>query len=250
MKSEKSKKYVTSINDFCRLIFCVLFCLLPSAFCLLPSASSLFAAEQSTVETKLVNFIKQFYEEKENVNVKFNSYPSALRGNAKVNHINFAKVPDSNGDGICTIEVEEKKGFRRNVHVSFRVFSKKSIYVLKQNLKKGDFINRGDITRKEISMNDNKGKYPLDIEDVVGKTVKKDLNAGAVIRNDMIEDRYAVKRNEIVNIVVQSNRLSVQTKGRAIEKGKVGDIIRVKNVSSNKEILGKVMGSGVVSVDM
>lgn len=237
-------------NDFSRLYFCVLCCLLSSVVCLLSFSTFLFAAEKVTVEARLVNFIRQFYEEKDNIEVKFNSYPAILKQNAKVNHINFSKVPDANGDGICTIEVEEKKGFRKNVHVSFRVFSKKRIYVLKQNLKRGDIIEASDIIRKEVLMNENKGRYPSVIEDVVGKTVKKDINAGSVIRNDLIEDRYAVKMNEIVSIVAQNNRISVRTKGRAIEKGKIGDIIRVKNVSSNKEILGKVTGSGVVSIDM
>jgi flagella basal body P-ring formation protein FlgA len=90
----------------------------------------------------------------------------------------------------------------------------------------------------------------LDIEEIIGKTVKKDINAGTVVKNDMIEDRYVVKTNEIVSILAQNNRIMVKTKGRAIEKGKIGDVIRVKNVSSNKEILGKVVGSGVVTVDM
>ena len=44
--------------------------------------------------------------------------------------------------------------------------------------------------------------------------------------------------------------MCIRDRGRAIEKGKIGDVIRVKNVSSNKEILGKVVGSGVVTVDM
>ncbi|HQJ94463.1 MAG TPA: flagellar basal body P-ring formation chaperone FlgA, partial [Syntrophorhabdaceae bacterium] len=139
---------------------------------------------------------------------------------------------------------------RKNVHVSFKVFVKKHIYVLKQNLKRGDVINAGDIIKKEILLNENKGRYPLDIEKIIGKTVKKDINAGTVVKNDMIEDRYVVKTNEIVSILAQNNRIMVKTKGRAIEKGKIGDVIRVKNVSSNKEILGKVVGSGVVTVDM
>ena len=248
MKCEKSN--VKGNNDFCRLYFYVFICLLSSVFCLLSSVSSSYAARQLTVETQLVNFIKQFYEDKENVQIKFNSYPPILKENAKVNHINFTKVPDANGDGICTIEVEEKKGFRKNVHVSFKVFATKNIYVLKRDLKRGDVIAAGDIIKKEILMNENKGKYPLDIAEIVGKTVKKDINAGTVIKNDMMEDLYVVKTNEIVSILAQNNRITVKTKGRAIEKGKIGDFIRVKNISSSKEILGKVIGSGVVTVDL
>jgi flagella basal body P-ring formation protein FlgA len=246
---------ITVNNDFCRekgrlngLLLWVFICLLSSVFCLLPSVS--YAARQSTVEVQLINFIKQFYEDREGIQVKFNSYPSILKENASVNHINFTKIPDANGDGICTMEVTTKQGFRKNVHVSFKVFVKKHIYVLKQNLKRGDVINAGDIIKKEILLNENKGRYPLDIEEIIGKTVKKDINAGTVVKNDMIEDRYVVKTNEIVSILAQNNRIMVKTKGRAIEKGKIGDVIRVKNVSSNKEILGKVVGSGVVTVDM
>ena len=228
----------------------VLYILLFTIHYLLFTFSPVFAAEQSSVEEKVTSFIKQFYSEKGDVYIRFNNSPEVLKDKAKVSHINFAKVPDSNGDGLCTIEIEDKRGVKRNVYVSFRASNKKKLFVLKQNLKKGDVITARDIAKKEVFLSEDKGNYPSAIEDVIGKVIKKDVNAGAVFTNDMIEDNYVIKKNEIINVVAQSKRLSVQTKGRAEEKGRIGDTIRVKNMTSQKEILGKVTGSGVVNVDM
>ncbi|MCX5815066.1 MAG: flagellar basal body P-ring formation chaperone FlgA [Proteobacteria bacterium] len=248
MKSEKlnvkSGKQESMRTRF--VLYILLFTIHYSLF----TAFAVFAADQSTVEVKLTNFIKQFYSEKGDVYIKFNNYPEVLKDKAKVSHINFAKVPDSNGDGLCTVEIEDKRGLRRNVYVSFKALNKKRLYALKQNLKKGDIVTARDIAKKEVFLNENKGNYPSEIEDVIGKVIKKDVNAGAVFTNDMIEDNYVIKKNEIINVVAQSKRLSVQTKGRAEEKGRIGDTIRVKNMTSQKEILGKVTGSGVVNVDM
>jgi len=212
--------------------------------------SPVFAAEQFTVEAKVTSFIKQFYSEKGDIYIKFNNNTEVLKDKAKVSHINFAKVPDSNGDGLCTIEIEDKRGVKKNIYVSFRALNKKRLYTLKQNLKKGDIVTARDIANKEVFLSEDKGNYPSEIQDVIGKVIKKDMNAGTVFTNDMIEDNYVIKKNEIVSIVAQSKRLSVETKGRAEEKGRIGDTIRVKNMTSQKEILGKITGSGVVNVGM
>jgi flagella basal body P-ring formation protein FlgA len=38
-------------------------------------------------------------------------------------------------------------------------------------------------------------------------------------------------------------------KGKTIDKGKIGDTVRVKNISSGKEILGRVAAHNTVAID-
>jgi flagella basal body P-ring formation protein FlgA len=208
-----------------------------------------FAAEPSVVELKLKGFIKKFYGESEDAYIKIN-LPGSLKDNLRVKHINFVKIPDSNGDGLCLVEVDEKNGRTKNVYVSFKVSNKKKMFVLKQSAKRGDIVRSDDFIVKEVYMNGNGGDYPLRKEDVVGKALKRDIQAGTVITCQALEDSYVVQKGDSVNIVAENKKLMVQAKGRTLERGKIGDIIRVKNLTSDKEIVGRVAGSSTIKVDL
>jgi flagella basal body P-ring formation protein FlgA len=228
----------------------VLYILLLTMNFLLFTISCVLAADMSTLEDKITGFIKQFYNDREDVYVKFNNIPDALKERAKIKHIDFAKVPDSNGDGLCLVEIDGKNGRAKNVYISFRVQSKKKLFVLKQSVKRGDILRSGDILVKDTFITENGGVYPTRIEDVIGKAVKKDVAAGNTITCQILEDSFVVQRGDAVNIVAENKTLSIQTKGRTLEKGRVGDLVRVKNLTSDKEIVGRVAGSGTVKVDL
>ena len=217
---------------------------------LLFTFSLAFAAGISTVEDGITRFIKQFYEDREDLYVRFNNLPEVLQEKVRVRHIDFAKVPDSKGDGLCLVEVEGKNSRTRTVYVSFRVQTKRKVFVLKQNVKKGETIRSGDVIAKDTFMTENSGAYPLRVEDVLGKAAKRDMAAGTALTSHALEDIFTVKRGEAVNIVADNRNLSVQAKGVSLEKGKMGDLIRVKNLTSDKEIVGRVAGNGIVKVDL
>jgi flagella basal body P-ring formation protein FlgA len=244
MKGEKSKEH-----GYMRIRF-VLCLLLFTFYFLLFTVCVSFAAETSNIELKLKDFIKRFYSEREDIYIKLNHIPDSLKGKSRVRHINFAKIPDSNGDGLCLVEVDEKAGRTKNVYVSFRVSNKKKLFVLKHSAQRGDTIRSDEIMVKEVYMTGSGTIYPLKIEDVAGKVLKRDLPAGTVIISQAIEDSFVVQRGDTVNIVAENKKLLIQAKGRTLEKGKIGDIIRVKNLTSNKEIVGRVAGSSTVKVDL
>jgi flagellar basal body P-ring formation protein FlgA len=228
----------------------VLYLLLFTFHLSLFTASIVFAAETSTVEAKLKDFIRKFYSEREDIYIKLNHLPDSLKDKSRIKHINFAKMPDSNGDGLCMVEIDEKYSRTKNVYVSFKVSNKKKMFVLKQSAKRGDIIRSDDIFVKEVYMNGNGADYPLRMEDVVGKLLKRDITAGTVITSQILEDSFIVQRGDTVNIVAENRKFLVQATGRTLERGKMGDIIRVKNLTSNKEIVGKVAGSSTIKVDL
>jgi flagella basal body P-ring formation protein FlgA len=215
---------------------------------LLFTISCVFAA--ATVEDGITHFIKQFYDDREDVYVRFNNLPEALQERVRVRHIDFAKVPDSKGDGLCLVEIDGKNNRTRTVYVSFRVQVKKKIFVLKQGVKRGEIVRSQDVFVKDTFTTENSVVYPARIEDIVGKAVKRDMAAGTAITSQALEDSFAIQRGETVNIVADNKNLSVQAKGVSLEKGRLGDLIRVKNLTSDREIVGRVAGSGTVKVDL
>jgi flagella basal body P-ring formation protein FlgA len=238
---ERAGSYKLWVNNI-RLI-----CTLACVICLLPVACS--AAEYSLTEAKIVHFIKEIYKDSDDIQVRLNTIPSQLKENTRVKSINFKKVPDVNGDGICMVEVVAGVGRSKNVQVPFRVFTKRKLFVLNITGKRDQVIRRGDLSVQETYMNGKGDEYPSSVEDLTGKVLRRDIPANTVITYQMVEDSMAVQRGEIVSIVAENKNILVSAKGKTIDKGRMGDAVRVKNISSGKEIVGRVVAHNAVAVD-
>jgi flagellar basal body P-ring formation protein FlgA len=220
---------------------------LPSSIFHLPSVVQ--AAEYSVAEVKIINFIKEIYNDSDDVQIRLNTIPNQMKEKVKVKNITFTKVPDANGDGICAVEIDTNAGRSKNIQVPFRVFVKRKLFMLKIVLKRDESIKKEDIFIKETYMNGKGDEYPASITDLAGKILKRDLPANTILTYQMLEEPVAVQRGEVVNIVAENKKLLVLVKGKTIDKGRIGDTIRVKNISSGKEIVGRVTALNTVSID-
>jgi flagella basal body P-ring formation protein FlgA len=178
----------------------------------------------------------------------FGTIPGYLKDNVRVKNINFSRVPDASGEGVCFVEVDGASTRARNAYVSFKVLIKKNLFVLHQGGKKGDTVDLHDITVKDTYLSGGSNLYPASRDDVIGKKLKKDLPAGTVLTSQTLDAPVLLERGEIVTIMAESKRLLVQTKGQALEKGRLGDIIRVKNITSGKQLMGRITADNIVIV--
>jgi flagella basal body P-ring formation protein FlgA len=64
----------------------------------------------------------------------------------------------------------------------------------------------------------------------------------------VVRPRLAVKRGELVTLLLEGDGFQITTQAQASEDGRRGDTVRVVNVSSKREVVGSVEGAGVVRV--
>ena len=57
-----------------------------------------------------------------------------------------------------------------------------------------------------------------------------------------------ITRNQIVGLRYYANGINISTEGRALERGAVGDRIRVMNLGSRATIFGQVLNDGTIQV--
>jgi flagella basal body P-ring formation protein FlgA len=208
-----------------------------------------YSEDQSFIEAKISDFIKKIYNDDDELQIKFGKMPAPLKGRPNVKNMSFAKVPDAKGDGVCLVEIIDGKNNRdRSVYVPFRTLKKTKVYILTNSGKKSDVLRAESVTAKETHFNEKKPGYPSRLDDIVGRTLKKDVAAGTVITYSMLDDPVVIQKGEVVNIVAENKKLLVRTKGKAMEKGRMGDSIRVKNALSEKEVFGKVVDDNTVLV--
>ena len=207
-----------------------------------------FPDEQSPLEKRLTRFVEAFYGEESAIQVRFHNIPLSMNAGVRVKNVNFSKVPDAQGDGICIVEFDAKETRERSAYVPFKVFKKKRLFVLKAAGKAGDVINDADLLVKETYLT-GATAYPPSKAEVIGKRLSKDAPAGTVLTPQVLEDRVLVHSGAIVSIIAENRRLAIQSNGKALDKGRMGETVRVKNLTSGKEVYGKVTGSSVVSVE-
>jgi len=201
----------------------------------------------AAAEAEIRDFIKQMYGDSE-VQIVFTQLPAILKTGVTLKNISFAKVPDPTGDGICLVGIEGKSGAESSVYVPFKVLVKRMLYMAKRDIAKGEAIHLVDLAVKETYLNGSGGPYPEKVEAVLGKTAKKEIHGGECITKQLLEDQMAVQKGEAVSLTVENERLLVQAKGVALEKGRVGDLVRVKS-ASGKEVIGRVSGNDSVIVE-
>ncbi len=89
----------------------------------------------------------------------------------------------------------------------------------------------------------------LDIREVVGKRLKRPVAIGRVIRRGVLDQPVLVERRQIVTMVLQKGGLRISTRGEATADGRMGELIMVKNLQSEREVPCEVIGEGLARVD-
>ena len=84
--------------------------------------------------------------------------------------------------------------------------------------------------------------------DVIGQEARVVLYAGRPIYVDDIGPPALVTRNQIVRVVFEGAGLSIVTEGRAMERGAVGDRVRLMNLQSRATLFGQVQEDGTIRV--
>ncbi|THH35311.1 flagellar basal body P-ring formation protein FlgA [Aliishimia ponticola] len=105
------------------------------------------------------------------------------------------------------------------------------------------------LTEADLAVNPNLRNVGLsDFAQVVGMETKVVLYPGRAIRPADIRPPALVNRNQIVPLVFNQAGLSISTAGRALDRGAVGEMIRVMNLSSRSTLFGTVLPDGSIDV--
>ena len=94
-----------------------------------------------------------------------------------------------------------------------------------------------------------KGELPFsDTTALIDKQAKKYIRAGDMITPSMCERIPVVNPGDRVNIVMEKGLIKITAEGVARQKGGIGDLIRVVNLSSNQMIRGEIIDSTTVAI--
>lgn len=134
------------------------------------------------------------------------------------------------------------------VPVKISVFDK--VWVAKDTINNGSALTNQNICLedKEISLiTENVTRE--DFQPVNVKT-KKSYKPGDIIDSRYISKTPDVIRNNLVSIIFKNQNFSVVLSGQALENGKIGDFIKVRNKQYKKDYIGKVIGENKILINI
>ncbi len=136
------------------------------------------------------------------------------------------------------------------IHVPITIIRYSEVLVVRQNLPRGSILQTTDVESRRLNISRLSNGYFTEANEVQGKILKRSLRRGDILTSGMLDIRKLVKRGEIVTIMASSNTIAIRVKGKALMDGRKGDVIRVKNHSSKREIQAVVVATGLVKVSM
>ena len=120
--------------------------------------------------------------------------------------------------------------------------------VLRQRMLPGEVIRERDIAWQDARSDRISRNVVLDLVNLVGKSPRRPIRAQKPVLGSDLRQPVLISRNSLVTIRLQTARMVLTARGRAMEPGAKGDVIRVVNIKSNQIISASVTESGIVEV--
>ncbi|WP_299019587.1 flagellar basal body P-ring formation chaperone FlgA [uncultured Photobacterium sp.] len=139
-----------------------------------------------------------------------------------------------------TLECHQPKYWKARTRAEVKVYL--PLVVAKRTLSRHQTIAFDDLSLKRSNIAYLRRNYFTSPGDLIGLTSRRKIIAGKIISPKMVESPQLVQRNEEVIIEATLGTMTARMKGIALESGAKGNTIRVRNLSSNKEIFATVTG--------
>lgn len=118
-----------------------------------------------------------------------------------------------------------------------------------RDLKRGERIRKDDLYLVKRNISHLSSKILTDMNTIIGLMAKHNVKADTSLKEWMFEKYPIVDKGDFVTILAESGDLKVTAPGKVLMKGYAGDLVKVQNLMSKKEIYAKVINGSMVAVD-
>lgn len=143
--------------------------------------------------------------------------------------------------------VDGKKVRRQKINVQMEVLI--PVVLSRVNLKRNQIISEKDIYIEKQWVSKNSPKMLSVFNKVIGKRLKKNLQAGKPLFGSFLETPAVIAKGKRIIILVETKNVRITAHGIAVEAGKQGQIIKVKKIGSNKVLYARVSNESTVRID-
>lgn len=124
--------------------------------------------------------------------------------------------------------------------------AEQNVVVARSALERGHVLTQADVQLKTLQASAARAGYLTDPKEAIGMTLKRRLRAEQPITHAHLDSPVLVERGQRVLMVARQDGIEARTVGEAMKKGRKGEMIKVKNESSQRVVSAVVADAGVV----
>jgi flagella basal body P-ring formation protein FlgA len=136
--------------------------------------------------------------------------------------------------------------FKTSVIFKVRVFE--NIAIAKRTIKRHQRLTREDIFLGKREVIKTRGSIFFSVDDLIGKVAVRTIRPNAIITENIVETPQTIQKGSVVRLYIEANNFIIVTKGLAQEAGRIGEVIKIKNLDSKKVLYGKIINPEKVQI--
>jgi flagella basal body P-ring formation protein FlgA len=120
--------------------------------------------------------------------------------------------------------------------------------VAARDIRRGTTLSAEDLNWVQMSEQDIIGEVVRDEKSLIGQIANAGVRAGQTFRAVSVVQPVAVAKGKSVTLIYHTRVMNLTAKGKALEDGAVGRVIRVVNAKSNQTVFAEVIDTDTVRV--
>ncbi len=137
----------------------------------------------------------------------------------------------------------------RTIPVWFGVRAYKTVWVAKTDLAARQRLTPQDVVAEQRDIAGIPGAILAGFEPVQSVWVKRPAMAGSVLLAENVEEIPPVRRAQAVRVKVISGKVELETRGVALQDGKIGQRVQIARQDNAETFFARVQGEGTVLID-
>ncbi len=162
-------------------------------------------------------------------------------------HAEIKGSGDLKGIAMVTIVFKSGDTIEKTIQVKLEVKEFALLPVASKHLKQGDEITSDDITLERVEISTLK-KQNYDTQELIGRTMAKNIRRGEPIAYSDTKGPLLVKRGDMVELLVISGAVKIRANAVSLQDACAGDNIRIKRTGESKVLQGIVAKDGSVVI--
>jgi flagella basal body P-ring formation protein FlgA len=162
--------------------------------------------------------------------------------------VSFSGDPWKTTQPSLLVSCEGDRPWRMFLPVSITITGE--AMVAARPLGRGERLTEAAIRSDSVVVNSIRRGAITNLEQLVGMEMRRGINAGTVFTPDLVLAPAAIERGDHVIISARSSNFSVNSRGKALASGGIGDQVLVENLSSSRTVRARVTAPGHVEIPM
>ncbi|GAB6053151.1 hypothetical protein JCM17960_19710 [Magnetospira thiophila] len=154
----------------------------------------------------------------------------------------------SSGRFSASLRFPANGAILKQLRINGRTHKVVEVPVLTHRMAKDEIVTHGDIRWIKLRTDRMHPSTITEVTDLVGMAAQNSLGADEPIRHGQVARPLDVRKGALVTIILHNKRMTLTTRGKALESGSEGDAVKVLNTQSNKILQAEVIGPDRVRV--